>query len=209
MSTFENIEAKDQKVDQEVEKESRYESTLASSTHENVMVDTADDKNIEFDHLNKEQIQNDCSPSPKSLNRKNSTTSENSYREEIKDKVSELSSSLSYIDQKALSRTFHFTGNQIAQNTQGVRRATQNEQSKIQLKQVGATEGTKLMGDGTIYRRSSQADSKNTYAQMSPADKLKLEQEALFQKVQLKLIKYIEKGEEEKFITTVKKLEKF
>jgi hypothetical protein len=40
-------------------------------------------------------------------------------------------------------------------------------------------------------------------------DKKRLEQEQMFVKYQLKLIKYIEKGEDDKFISACKKLEKF
>lgn len=44
---------------------------------------------------------------------------------------------------------------------------------------------------------------------MSHEDRLKLEQEQIFLKQQLKLIKYIEKGEDDKFISLCKRLEKF
>lgn len=76
------------------------------------------DKNLEFDNETSEKRiieahladEGQKRENAEDAIRKNSTLSENSYNEEIKDQVSELGNAERYLDHKALSRTFHFSG---------------------------------------------------------------------------------------------------
>lgn len=71
-----------------------------------------------------------------------SQNSQTSYNDEIKDQVKELGATASFLDQKALSKTFHFTGNQSNQGQNQPRRTVQEKPSQ----QMSGQEGDRAVG---------------------------------------------------------------
>lgn len=140
----------------------------------------------------------------KEMFRKNSVNSDNSLYDEMKDKVSELYSTQHFLDQKALSRTFHFTGSPHNQANQGGGRRTHHQEihQKLNIPDQTKVEGShsRMLADGATIYQSMQRPQSYHEKPMSADDRKRLDMEQQFVKNQLKLIKYIEKGDDEKFI---------
>ena len=114
--------------------------------------------------------------------RKNSVNSDNnSLNEEMKDKVSELYATETFLDSKALSRTFHFTGSPHSQGSQAAARRTHHQEihQKLNIPDQTKVEGShsRMLADGASIYQSMQRPQSYHEKPMSAEDRKRLDQE--------------------------------